>query len=63
MAWSNWVQVQVVRITDFSIEMQVRLMDGNEEFWAIFVYASTNSSKRMGQWEKLKEMKTFWGEQ
>lgn len=39
--------------------MEVKIEIGNEkdDFWAVFVHASTDAAERKEQWEVLKERK------
>lgn len=48
LAWNENVQVRVIRCTNFCIEAQVSAENGKEQFWATFLYASTDANERNG---------------
>lgn len=43
------------------MELQVDNYSEEEEFWLIFVHASTDARVRQEQWEELKKRKQVWG--
>lgn len=62
VAWSDKVKVIVVRQTDFCMELKVMIENEKDNFWATFVYASTDINERKEQWNELIERRKMWGE-
>lgn len=61
VAWSDKVKVTVVRQTDFCMELKVMIENEKGNFWATFVYASTDINERKEQWNELIERRKMWG--
>lgn len=56
VAWSDQVQVKVIRKRDFFLmEMQVVTGNAQENLWVILVHTSTKVKIRERQWEELAE--------
>lgn len=49
VAWKEHVTILSFRQSSFSMELQVKLEDGKESFWAVFVHASTDAKTRHEQ--------------
>lgn len=62
MSWSIDVQASIIRSSDFYMEVKIETGNKKDDFWGVFVHASTDATERKGQWEVLKERKQHWGE-
>lgn len=51
VAWSEHVQIKMMRSNDFCVEMQVAPEDEKDNFWATFMHASIEAKERQRQWE------------
>lgn len=61
IALKEGVEVKQIKKSEFCMEVQVENVDEGENFWAIFVHASTEASEEKDQWEILKSKKQSWG--
>lgn len=51
VAWSEHVQIEMMRSNDFCVEMQVAPEDEKDNFLATFMHANTEAKERQRQWE------------
>lgn len=57
VAWNKSVKVKEIRKTTFSLEVCVEQDSEVEDFWIVFVHASTDTRERQMQWTELEERK------
>lgn len=51
VAWSEHMQIKMMRSNDFCVKMQVALEGEKDSFWATFMHASTEAKERQRKWE------------
>lgn len=51
VAWSDSVQIKQIYKNNFCFELLVEPKKVEDSFWAIFVYASSESNQRGGGWQ------------
>lgn len=61
--WGDNVAVSQIVMNEFSMELNTERKDFEGKLWVIFVYLSTEDNVKKRQWEVLKQMKRFRGEQ
>lgn len=59
--WTENVLIYNVLTTQFCIELECSRSHGKENFWVIFVYASTDAQVRQQQWNYLDNARPKWG--
>lgn len=59
--WGDNVAVSQIVMNEFHMELEIEGKDFERKWWVIFVYLSTEDNVKKRQWEVLKQMKRFWG--